>query len=45
MIFQDLTLGGYVTLGGCAEETPFYGDNLWVFLVLELWLRAHIIDS
>ncbi len=24
------------------EETSFYGDNLWVFLVLEMWLREHI---
>jgi asparagine synthase (glutamine-hydrolysing) len=22
--------------------TTFYGDNLWVFLVLELWLREHL---
>lgn len=22
------------------EETSFYGDNLWVYLVLEMWLRA-----
>ncbi|MBE9546856.1 MAG: hypothetical protein IMF10_05080 [Proteobacteria bacterium] len=21
--------------------TPYYGDNLWVYLMLELWLRAH----
>ncbi len=23
------------------EETSYYGDNLWVFLVLELWLKQH----
>ncbi len=21
------------------DETPYYGDNLWVYLMLELWLR------
>lgn len=21
------------------EETPYYGDSLWVFLILEMWLR------
>jgi len=25
-----------------SEDTSFYGDNLWVFLVLEMWLREHI---
>lgn len=24
-----------------ADETAYYGDNLWVFLVLELWLNSH----
>lgn len=24
-----------------SEPTPYYGDNLWVFLILELWLRQH----
>ena len=23
------------------EETSYYGDNLWVFLMLEMWLRNH----
>ena len=23
------------------EDTSFYGDNLWVFLVLEMWLKRH----
>lgn len=23
------------------SETPYYGDNLWVFLQLELWLNKH----
>jgi asparagine synthase (glutamine-hydrolysing) len=23
------------------EETPYYGDSLWVFLMLELWLKHH----
>jgi len=23
------------------QESPYYGDSLWVFLVLELWLRNH----
>ena len=23
------------------HESPYYGDSLWVFLVLELWLRNH----
>ncbi len=25
-----------------ADETSFYGDNLWVFLILELWLQQHV---
>jgi len=24
------------------DETPYYGDLLWVFLVLELWHRQHV---
>jgi asparagine synthase (glutamine-hydrolysing) len=23
------------------DETPYYGSNLWVFLILELWLRKN----
>jgi asparagine synthase (glutamine-hydrolysing) len=22
------------------ESTPYYGDNLWVFLILELWMEG-----
>jgi hypothetical protein len=24
------------------DETPYYGDILWPFLVLELWHRHHV---
>jgi asparagine synthase (glutamine-hydrolysing) len=24
-----------------SESTPYYGDNLWVYLILELWLSGH----
>ena len=24
------------------DPTPYYGDLLWVFLVLELWHRRHV---
>jgi len=24
-----------------ADETPYYGDNLWVYLMLELWFRHY----
>jgi hypothetical protein len=24
------------------EDTPFYGDILWPFLMLELWHRRHV---
>ncbi len=45
----DLKLGQYVTPGFMQkmkssfanDTTSYYGDNLWVFLVLELWLRQH----
>ena len=23
------------------EETSYYGDNLWVFLILEMWMRKN----
>lgn len=23
------------------EDTPYYGDSLWVFLMLEIWLKQH----
>jgi asparagine synthase (glutamine-hydrolysing) len=25
------------------ESIPYYGDNLWVFLVLELWMQGHTL--
>jgi hypothetical protein len=24
------------------DDTPFYGDVLWQFLMLELWHRHHV---
>jgi len=24
-----------------SSSTPYYGDNLWVFLILEIWLSLH----
>jgi hypothetical protein len=26
------------------DSTPYYGDNLWVFLVLDLWLRGRSLN-
>ncbi len=25
-----------------ADDTPFYGDLLWEFLMLEMWHRRHV---
>lgn len=27
------------------DDTPYYGDLLWVFLMLELWHRRHIAET
>jgi len=27
------------------EDTPYYGDSLWVFLMLELWLKHHLLPA
>lgn len=27
-----------------SEDTPYYGDNLWVFLVLEKWLKGNCYE-
>jgi len=28
-----------------SDDTPYFGDLLWVFLVLELWYRIHVEGS
>jgi hypothetical protein len=27
------------------DDTPYFGDLLWVFLMLELWHRQHVERS
>jgi asparagine synthase (glutamine-hydrolysing) len=27
------------------DDTPYYGDLLWVFLMLELWHRKHVAGT
>jgi hypothetical protein len=27
------------------DDTPYYGDLLWVFLMLELWHRKHVAGA